>query len=69
MLPGAFPERAFSTDYALKDISYALRLAGAVGVCARGAELAKGWLEASRAGGNAEAYWPILSRVIDREEA
>ena len=24
MLPGVFPERAFSTDYALKDLSYAI---------------------------------------------
>lgn len=27
MLPGAFPERAFSTEYARKDLTYALDLA------------------------------------------
>ena len=28
IVPGNFPERAFSTEYALKDLSYALELAG-----------------------------------------
>ena len=28
IVPGDFPERAFSTEYALKDLSYALELAG-----------------------------------------
>jgi len=67
ILPGHFPERAFSTDYALKDISYALRLAKQAGVPARGAELAQVALQESRAAGNAEVYWPALARVIDPE--
>jgi 3-hydroxyisobutyrate dehydrogenase-like beta-hydroxyacid dehydrogenase len=37
MLPGKFPERAFSVEYARKDLAYALRLARATGVDARGA--------------------------------
>lgn len=65
VVPQEFPLRAFSTDYALKDISYALRLAAEVGVAAQGAELAKALLQKSRAAGNAEAYWPIISKVID----
>ena len=31
IVPGVFPERAFSTEYALKDLSYALELAGDAG--------------------------------------
>src|SRR6266436_1633690 len=32
IVPGNFPERSFSTEYALKDISYALELAGDAGI-------------------------------------
>ena len=36
MLPGVFPERAFSTEYALKDLSYAIQMAEESGVPALG---------------------------------
>ena len=39
IVPGNSPERAFSTEYALKDLSYALELAYDAGVKIRGAEL------------------------------
>ena len=39
IVPGVFPERAFSTEYALKDLSYALELARDAGFRIRGAEL------------------------------
>lgn len=65
ILPQNFPERAFSTQYALKDLSYALRLAADVRVSARGAELARTCLEASRDAGNGDVYWPAVSRLID----
>lgn len=65
ILPEQFPERAFSTDYALKDISYALRLAHEIGVDAKGAELAEATLQRSRAAGNAERYWPAIAKIID----
>ena len=32
IVPGVFPERAFSTEYALKDLSYALELARDAGL-------------------------------------
>ena len=32
MLPRDFPERAFSTRYAIKDLSYALEMAAAAGL-------------------------------------
>jgi len=39
IVPGVFPERAFSTEYALKDLSCALELARDAGIKIRGAEL------------------------------
>jgi 3-hydroxyisobutyrate dehydrogenase-like beta-hydroxyacid dehydrogenase len=68
MLPDAFPQRAFSTEYALKDIGYALRLAEQEGVTAQGAMLAHRVLETSRDAGNGTLYWPALARVVDAPE-
>ena len=45
MLPGVFPERAFSTDYALKDLSYAIQMAEEHGVPALGADVARELME------------------------
>src|SRR5271165_1058095 len=39
MLPGVFPERAFSTRYAMKDLSYALEMADASGLDVAAARL------------------------------
>ena len=36
IVPGNFPERAFSTEYALKDLSYALEMAEAFRSASRG---------------------------------
>jgi 3-hydroxyisobutyrate dehydrogenase-like beta-hydroxyacid dehydrogenase len=65
ILPGVFPERAFSTDYARKDLSYALALAGQVGVTAAGAETADRLLRRAAECGYSQFYWPVVSRVID----
>ncbi len=66
MLPGAFPERAFSTEYALKDLGYALELAKDVGLRLRGAELTGEVLAETIDGGHGTAYFPVLSRIVDR---
>lgn len=68
MLPRAFPERAFSTRYAIKDLSYALQLAEAAGVDAAGARLAMARLAASEAAGNGDRYFPALLDVIDPQK-
>jgi 3-hydroxyisobutyrate dehydrogenase-like beta-hydroxyacid dehydrogenase len=65
ILPGRFPERAFSVVYAEKDISYALELAADVGVDVQGAKLAATLLAAATAAGDGDKYWPVISRVID----
>lgn len=65
MLPGNFPVGAFPTDYALKDVGYALRLAAYTGHQVPGAELAKTRMEKARDAGFAAEYFPVLSRVVD----
>lgn len=65
ILPGIFPERAFSTDYARKDLSYALALGTGFGVDLRGAKTAEGLLRDASDAGYADLYWPVVSRVID----
>jgi 3-hydroxyisobutyrate dehydrogenase-like beta-hydroxyacid dehydrogenase len=64
MLPGEFPERAFSVRYARKDLLYALQLAEDTGVDARGAELVDGWYQAAIACGLGERYHPVISGLI-----
>lgn len=66
MVPDTFPQAAFPTDYALKDIGYALDLAGLTGFRAPGAELARARLEKARSAGFGAEYFPVLARVTDR---
>jgi len=65
MLPRDFPERAFSTRYAIKDLSYALEMAAAAGLAVPGAELAMQRLRQSEQAGNGAAYHPAVLRLID----
>ncbi len=64
ILPGEYPRGAFSTEYALKDLGYALELASAAGVAARGAEVVRRALEAAREAGWGSEYFPVLRRTI-----
>jgi 3-hydroxyisobutyrate dehydrogenase-like beta-hydroxyacid dehydrogenase len=66
MLPGEFPERAFSTEYMRKDLAYAMQLAAEAGVVLRGAEVARQLLEETTTAGFGELYFPALLRVLDR---
>ena len=66
IVPGVFPERAFSTEYALKDLSYALELAGEAGLRIRGAELIGQVLQEAIDAGSGGAYFPVIARHIDR---
>jgi len=68
MLPDTFPEGAFPTNYALKDVSYALDLATLTGFKAHGAELARSRMEKARDAGLDNAYFPALIRVMDRAQ-
>ncbi|TNE39830.1 MAG: NAD(P)-dependent oxidoreductase, partial [Alphaproteobacteria bacterium] len=64
MMPNRFPLAAFATDYALKDITYALELAHDFNVPAASAELAKKMLERSSAAGFGAEYFPVLINQI-----
>jgi 3-hydroxyisobutyrate dehydrogenase-like beta-hydroxyacid dehydrogenase len=66
MLPGLYPERTFSVDYAVKDNGYALDLGRDCGVRLRGAQLLAEVLEEARAAGLGAAYWPVIAKVVDR---
>jgi 3-hydroxyisobutyrate dehydrogenase len=66
IVPGNFPERAFSTEYALKDLSYALELADDAGIKIRGAELIGKILQEAIDAGSGEAYFPVIAKHIDR---
>jgi 3-hydroxyisobutyrate dehydrogenase-like beta-hydroxyacid dehydrogenase len=65
IVPGNFPERAFSTEYALKDLSYALELAADAGIKIRGAELIGKVLQEAVDAGSGTAYFPVIARHID----
>jgi hypothetical protein len=66
MLPGAYPERAFSVEYAAKDNGYALELGRAAGVRLRGAETVAAVFEEARAAGFGGAYYPVIARIVER---
>ena len=65
MLPGNFPERAFSTKYAMKDLSYALEMADASGLDMKAAKLAMERLKEADRQGYGEQYHPVVLKVID----
>ncbi len=65
MLPGIFPERAFSTRYAMKDLSYALDMAEASGLDMQAAKLTMERLKQTEAAGYGEQYHPVVLKVID----
>jgi 3-hydroxyisobutyrate dehydrogenase-like beta-hydroxyacid dehydrogenase len=64
IVPGIFPDRAFSTEYALKDLSYALELASDAGIKIRGAELIGTILQEAIDAGSGEAYFPVIAKHI-----
>jgi 3-hydroxyisobutyrate dehydrogenase-like beta-hydroxyacid dehydrogenase len=66
IVPGNFPERAFSTEYALKDLCYALELAADAGIKIRGAELIGKVLQEAIDAGSGGAYFPVIAKHIDK---
>jgi 3-hydroxyisobutyrate dehydrogenase len=65
IVPGNFPERAFSTEYALKDLSYALELARDADLRIRGAELTGKILQEAIDAGSGGAYFPVIAKHLD----
>ena len=67
VLPGEFPERAFSVKYAQKDLHYALQLADETGVDARGAKIVDEWFNQAIASGAGEQYHPVISTFMTKK--
>ena len=66
IVPGVFPERAFSTEYAMKDLSYALELAREGGIRLRGAELIGTILQEAVDAGSGDNYFPVIAKHLGR---
>jgi 3-hydroxyisobutyrate dehydrogenase len=66
MLPRRYPERAFSTRYAQKDLGYALALAAQAGIDAAGARLAHERFARAIAAGAGDRYWPVIAEHVER---
>jgi 3-hydroxyisobutyrate dehydrogenase-like beta-hydroxyacid dehydrogenase len=65
MVPEAYPERAFSVRYSIKDLSYALEMADEAGLKVEGARLAMQRLQAAEAAGDGDRYHPVVRKLID----
>lgn len=60
-----FPLRAFSTEYAMKDLSYALELGAKAGLNLRGAALMRTIFQEAIDKGMGDAYFPVIAKLID----
>jgi len=65
MVKGEFPEQMFSTEYALKDLTYALELAREYRVDANQAKQAERLLRRTIDEGMGDAYFPVVYEVIE----
>lgn len=65
IVPQTFPERAFSVEYARKDLAYALELAADTQVDAEGARRVDGLFQRAIDAGLGEQYHPVISRIVD----
>lgn len=68
LLPGNFPEQAFSTRYAKKDLLYALQLAKDTNTETPGATNVLNLFEQAIDAGDGDKYWPVLMNVIDTDK-
>jgi 3-hydroxyisobutyrate dehydrogenase-like beta-hydroxyacid dehydrogenase len=66
MLPRQFPDKAFSPEYVLKDISCVLELAEQVGVSAHATQLAQRYYAATATNGWSGRYFPAVIEIVDR---
>jgi hypothetical protein len=64
MLKDEYPQKAFSSEYALKDIRYALRFAEESGLFLHGADNAKEIIKKAIRAGYGKDYFPALARVV-----
>ncbi|WP_298263326.1 NAD(P)-dependent oxidoreductase [Acidocella sp.] len=67
MAPREFPEKAFPSHYALKDLGYTLDLAAQMGVDARLGKLAATYYQAAVDAGIGAKYFPAIIELVDRK--
>jgi len=67
MVPREFPEKAFPSHYVLKDLAYALELAGEMGVEPRMANRAAEYYKAAVDKGIGDKYFPAIIELVDRK--
>ncbi len=67
IVPEMFPHRAFSTEYALKDLSYALELAAEAGIDLLGAGPVGARLQRAIDAGDGGAYFPVIAKRVAPE--
>jgi len=68
VLADDFPDRAFSVEYARKDLRYALQLAQETRVEALGAQTVETWFGRAVAAGEGQRYHPVISRLIGKPD-
>ncbi len=64
MVADQFPERAYSVEYALKDMQYLLEFAKQAKADLSAAKNAMAALERAAAAGNGKTYFPVLAKTI-----
>ena len=64
MLPRQFPDKSFSPEYVLKDISYVLELAEQTGTATHVTQLAKRYYTSTAQNGFSGRYFPAVIEVI-----
>jgi 3-hydroxyisobutyrate dehydrogenase-like beta-hydroxyacid dehydrogenase len=62
-----FPERVFSTEYMLKDLSYALEMARDGQIKAEEATLGASLLQRATDKGFGANYWPVIIKIIEAQ--
>lgn len=67
MVPRQFPEKAFPSPYVLKDLAYALELAGEMGVEPRMANRAAEYYKAAVDSGIGDKYFPAIIELVDKK--
>ena len=67
IVPGIFPDRAFSTEYAQKDLAYALELATEAGIDLSGAGPIGARLQQAIDAGDGGAYFPVIARRVGKD--
>ncbi|MBY6092567.1 NAD(P)-dependent oxidoreductase [Maritimibacter alkaliphilus] len=66
MLPRVFPDKAFSPEYVLKDISYVFELAGDLGVALPAAGTARSYYETATGTDLSGRYFPGVIELVER---